>query len=90
MTAVGLQVGRVTRDDAAPAVRVWMLAVLVIGSTVGFMNLAVSLAIEYGIAPSLALLSETVPSALVLFTLYWMQRGAPTLSVSSVTSSRAA
>jgi hypothetical protein len=90
MTGVGLQVGRVTRDDVAPAVRVWMLAVLVIGSTVGLMNLAVSLAIEYGIAPSLALLSETVPSALVLFTLYWMKRGAPKLSGSSAAYSRAA
>jgi hypothetical protein len=90
MTAVGLQVGRVTRDDSARAVRVWMLAVLVIGSTVGFMNVAVSLAVEYGIAPSLAMLSETVPSALVLFTLYWMKRGAPRLSGSSAAYPRAA
>jgi hypothetical protein len=90
MTAVGLQIGRVTRDDAAPAVRVWILAVLVVGSTVGLMNVAVSLAIDNGIAPSLALVSETVPSALVLFTLCWMQRGAPKVSGSSAAYPRAA
>lgn len=90
MTGVGLQVGRLTREDSAPLVRIWMLAVPVIGSTVALMNLAVSLAVEHGVAPSLALLSEAAPSALVLFTLYWMKRGGHTLSGSSAAHSRAA
>jgi hypothetical protein len=83
MAAVGLEVGRATREDTAPMVRAWMLAFPVVGTTVALMNLAVSLAIEHEVAPALALLPVIAPAALVLLTLYWVKVGRRALPSSS-------
>jgi hypothetical protein len=83
MAAVGLEIGRATREDTAPMVRTWMLAFPVVGTTVALMNLAVSLVVEHEVTPALALLPVIGPAALVLFTLYWIKVGQRSSSGSS-------